>query len=925
MNSRKNHRFSRRALVALVAALLLLGSLPPSAVLAQVGNPDRDNDGVPNGNDNCPDTANPLQEDADGDGDGDACDCQWNKLTSSQTVQGAQLGSAVAVDRDLVNGDTVIAGAPDDDGATTQGGASYAFPSDGSNDPKLTASDTGLSAGGGDAFGSAVDIDGDYTVIGAPSHDHVSLGDGAAYVFVRTNGSWSFQSELLTGDHFFVRAGDHLASSVAISGGTVAVGIPDDNRTAPGNFGLPPSLVHFDSGSVIIFDRSGSTWSRTTKLVASDGTAHDHFGTSVSLDGDDLLVGAIQLYQSTSAGAGAAYVFERSQGVWSEITRLTDPNGGSGDEFGFAVAIDGNWAVVGAPGSDQDDTDAGAAYVFERANGVWSAAHRFQPSGIAAGDRFGFSVAVKGDLIVVGAPEQEVDTQDALGNAVTLSDAGAAYVFEYTNQGWSQKYRFTADDAASGDLFGTAVAVDGSEVAVGAPMRDDQGTDTGAVYVFNVSRSECSSTGRTEVVVDGTAEDEATIDYSDDRVEVTRVAHDDPSASDQARLWIFGRPYGELRPLEDYRLRVNGSPQQEIAFDIGEAFGHRTDIYQWVPIDIPVEWLVEGPNTFSITEERATRGWEYNNLAIGIDTDNDLDLSRWYGNGRTCREYFACNGELMIVLDLDVEPRFLTPVCPSRRDDDGDADGFASVDFSDDWLEKTLELDAGAAEASQVRLWIFGQPYNLPGHEFQAREDYRLRVNGDPAKEVSFDVGELFGHEADMFQWAPVEIPAGWLVAGANSFRITETRVPRGWESNNLRVGVDTDNDADRSRWYGNGETCGAGGSCDGELMIFLELCDGPSGEFVRGDCNVDGGLDIADPVNTLGYLFTGGDTPPCLDACDVNHDLALDVTDAIYALSFLFLGGPPPASPYPDCGPAPVVFDLGGERLGCGEFPICL
>src|SRR6266542_4492792 len=193
---------------------------------------------------------------------------------------------------------------------------------------------------------------------------------------------------------------DGFGFSVAISGETVVVGAPgDDSR-----------------GSAYVFARNGGVWSQQQKLLASDAAAGDAFGESVAISGETVVVGS-----GGGGVGGSAYVFARSSGVWSQQQKLRASDAAVADSFGASVAISGETVVVGAIGDDgAAGRDQGSAYVFARSGGVWSQQQKLEASDAALGDQFGFSVAVSGGTVVVGA-------HDDSGAAGRLQ--GSAYVF----------------------------------------------------------------------------------------------------------------------------------------------------------------------------------------------------------------------------------------------------------------------------------------------------------------------------------------------------------------------------------------------------------------------------------------------------------------------------------------------------------------
>jgi hypothetical protein len=230
------------------------------------------------------------------------------------------------------------------------------------------------------------------------------------------------------------------------------------------------------AGSAYVFVRSGTVWTQQAKLTASDGAFGDQFGWAVAVSGDTAVVGARFDDTQAGTGAGSAYAFVRSAGVWTQQAKLSAPDGAF-DEFGYSVAVYGNTAVVGARFDDTlAGTDAGSAYAFVRSGTVWTQQAKLTASDAAASDQFGYSVAVYGNAAVVGAPN---------GDSAGETDAGSAYGFVRSGGVWTEQTKLVASDGAFGDDFGLSVALYGSIAAVGAALDDTPaGIDAGSAYVF---------------------------------------------------------------------------------------------------------------------------------------------------------------------------------------------------------------------------------------------------------------------------------------------------------------------------------------------------------------------------------------------------------------------------------------------------------
>lgn len=214
------------------------------------------------------------------------------------------------------------------------------------------------------------------------------------------------------------------------------------------------------------------TWSQTAELTSSDGSAYDNFGFAVAVSGTMAVVGAP--YHMGTTAEGAVYVFEQTGGSWSQTAELTASDGVVNDCFGSSVAISGTTVVVGDPCWNASSY-AGAAYVFALNNGTWTQTAELTASDGASNDQFGTAVAVSGSTVVVGAPYHQVGSNLSVG---------AAYVYSQTNGTWSQAAEFTPSDGKAGDLFGLSVATSGSDVFVGAEYHVN-GVGRGTVYWFS--------------------------------------------------------------------------------------------------------------------------------------------------------------------------------------------------------------------------------------------------------------------------------------------------------------------------------------------------------------------------------------------------------------------------------------------------------
>ena len=430
------------------------------------------------------------------------------RFQSSDVADGDQFSVAVSASEDRV----LVGARFDDDGGNLSRGAAYIYrviPVFGSGTEWAAFSEARvLGTPATEQLGSAVDLSGGHMVAGAPNRDHpAAAGAGSAFVFRRSGSEWLEQAELIASD---ASAGARLGASVSLDAERAVVGAPFETS------GSPP-------GAAYVFRQSGSSWIQEAKLVASDAIGDARVGTSVSLDAERVAVGA------PDAGAsGAVYVFLRNGTQWSEEAKLVAPDANPGDmSFGEAVALQGDTLVVGMPREDNiNGVDAGALYVYRRSGTSWSFLTKFGASDGVFQDQLGATLGFSGDLLVAGAPQPQFTpgkayvfgrqgTQwaqfarldpsdgfvgDRFGSSVAIDAqrilvgspfqnglgtlAGVAYVFEGSGTSWTEEAQVCVfDTGREEDRLGTAVALDGATAAVGAPFT----VGGGSVFVVTES------------------------------------------------------------------------------------------------------------------------------------------------------------------------------------------------------------------------------------------------------------------------------------------------------------------------------------------------------------------------------------------------------------------------------------------------------
>ncbi len=236
-----------------------------------------------------------------------------------------------------------------------------------------------------------------------------------------------------------------------------------------------------ESGSVYVFRREGGTWVEAQKLLASDGYSGSLFGFAVAMEGDVALIGAVGHQHDGFSGSGSAYVFRYDGVTWLEEQELFASDGDVPDNFGASVSFSGDVAVIGARLDDDNGGNSGAAYVFrfDRETQRWVEEQKLLASDGVGGDFFGRSVAVQGDMAIISANGQD-------GACGGNCNAGAAYVFRFDpkTSTWIETQKLLASDAAPGDSFGDSVSLFDDLLVIGAHSTGDNGSSSGSAYVF---------------------------------------------------------------------------------------------------------------------------------------------------------------------------------------------------------------------------------------------------------------------------------------------------------------------------------------------------------------------------------------------------------------------------------------------------------
>jgi len=337
-------------------------------------------------------------------------------------------------------------------------------------------------------LGQSVAISGNVAIVGARGLAYIYRWDGSSWVkeanllagffehpvalngntavvaddrFVevyRFNGSRWQEETQLTASTGSTRYG----SAVSVSGELIAIGNNIDRR-------------------VYLYRFNGSNWVEEARLTPSAGHEGDEFGSSVSINGDVVIVGG-ETMTGNNQVTGVAYVYRWTGSRWQEETIILagDAGEGKGNEFGRAVAVSGNLAIVGgAPYDNESGENFGSAYVFRYTGSIWRQEAKLSFKVTAIGAYFGSAIAVEGNLAIIGAPFGNE------GSEAGSQPGGLAYVYRWDGNVWREQKVLTASDGTSGNRFGAAVSISGRFALIGAPGNYDYQTNNGpAAYVY---------------------------------------------------------------------------------------------------------------------------------------------------------------------------------------------------------------------------------------------------------------------------------------------------------------------------------------------------------------------------------------------------------------------------------------------------------
>lgn len=381
-----------------------------------------------------------------------AAQCVQNKTLAPDAAPDSVFGISLASDDDVL----VVGAMQADVGVDPNGdeGAVYVFrhvDGDWVPEAQVFATDAQEIS----AYGRDVAVEGNTLVVGAYAHKVGGISMGAVYVYTFDGTAWGDEVQLLAHDPF---QGGQFGYSVDLSGDTLAI-----------------SAHHYGPGRVEVFRLSGGLWAYEATLLDSSGIVNDFFGRSVAVDGDTLIVGSTGDDEGGDS-TGSAYVYHRTGGLWSLQAKLLAPDPFPGASVGFDVALQGDVALVGAPGDGVGGVPAGAVYSFRRTDGVWAFEQRLVSGDPSAADVFGHALSLDGDVLIVGEPQDDATP--------VLTNSGCAWRFEWNGAQWVDATRLAPGDPTKSAQFGQAVTISGERSVVGAWQDNDLGTSTGSIYTF---------------------------------------------------------------------------------------------------------------------------------------------------------------------------------------------------------------------------------------------------------------------------------------------------------------------------------------------------------------------------------------------------------------------------------------------------------
>jgi len=555
---------------------------------------------------------------------------QQEKLLANDGTTADYFGCAVSI-----SGDFAIVGAYHDDDKGSGSGSAYIFNREGASwqqNSKIVANDGATS----DSFGYAVCISSDYAIVGSQYNDDNGTSTGSAYIFKHNGEQWNQIDKLIGTDSLLY---DYFGYAVGISDNTAIIGTPHhdkngdssgaayiyDNISKPSNKPILTITPHqrpapnFEGTTTFELQNTGSgvmnwtvasedSWlsiegnktgtgdatitvkyeknledARTgrivfsaenarnsftaevkqntgladeVKIVPDDGASGDYFGYAVSIDGDYAIVGA-NYDDDKGVNSGSAYIYKKVGNSWIMQEKIVPDDGASSDYFGQAVSNNGGYAIIGAYGDDDKGSSSGSAYIYKRDGSTWTQQAKLLAKDGEADDFFGAKVFIHNSYAIVGA----------YGNDDDGSKSGSAYIFKRDGSTWIQQAKLVAEDGAEQDIFGVSVSLSGDYAAVGSYLDDDKGSKSGSVYIFKKEGSSWAQ--QTKLLAnDGAANDYFGYAVSlDGDYLIVGAYYDDDKASNSGSAYIFQRQ-GEIWSQKSKLTAIDGNANDYFGFSV---------------------------------------------------------------------------------------------------------------------------------------------------------------------------------------------------------------------------------------------------------------------------------------------------------------------------------------------------------------------
>ncbi len=393
-----------------------------------------------------------------------------------------------------------------------------------------------------------------------------------------TDDIWIEQAKLVNSDG---GSNDYFGSDVLLDGEYALISAHGSN---------------YFTGGVYVFHFTGDAWVEQEKLIPSDAVRATNFGVPISLDGDYALIGGLG-NDNNGHWSGAAYVFHRNGSSWIEQAKLMPSDGAEDDRFCIG-SIDGDYAVVGSPGDDDNGESSGSAYVFQRNGTSWTEQFKLKPSDGEENASFGQSVSLDGDIVVIGAKEKNGDGKWS----------GSAYVFQRNGTSWIEQFKLKPSEGEENDGFGWSVCIRGNNILVGARAANNF---EGAVYVYHWNGSNWNEQAKL-TASDGEEYDwfGSSVSIEDDLILIgsTRQENDNGAVyvyhwngsnwNEQAKLTASDGEendwFGHSVSIEDDFILIGASGDDDNGLDSGAAYVFRRALENLAPSTPVISGPVEG-------------------------------------------------------------------------------------------------------------------------------------------------------------------------------------------------------------------------------------------------------------------------------------------------------------------------------------------